>query len=148
MNSTLTTSDTPRVNIGLAVLRVIIGIIFLAHGAQKLFVFGMGGVTGAFTQMGVPFPAVTGPLVAALEVLGGIALITGLFTRLAALGLAIDMLGAILLVRMKGGFFNPNGAEFELSLFAASLALALAGPGAFALGTIIANRRATGSQAT
>ncbi len=142
MNSTLSTLSARRPDIGLAVLRVIVGVVFLAHGAQKLFEYGLGGVTGAFTQMGVPLPAVTGPLVAGLEFLGGIALIAGLLTRLSAVGLAIDMLGAIFLVHLASGFFNPEGIEFPLTLFAALTALALAGPGAFALDNVLASRHA------
>ena len=145
MNATYSTFSTPvarRVDLGLTVLRIVLGIIFLAHGSQKLFVFGLGGVTGAFTRMGVPLATVTAPLVAAVEFLGGLVLIVGLFTRVAALLLAIDMLGAILLVKLKGGFFGGNGFEYELSLLAASAALTFAGPGAFALDNVFMGRRA------
>lgn len=126
--------------IGIAILRVITGIVFAAHGYQKLFIYGMAGVQGAFTRMGAPMPMVTGPLVALLEFFGGIALIIGLLTRLAALGLAIDMLGAILLVHLAAGFFLPGGYEFVLLLFAAALAVATAGPGSFSVDAMLAGR--------
>lgn len=132
---------TPRSQqLGIAILRIATGIVFAAHGAQKLFVYGIAGTTGAFTKMGVFMPALTAPLVACLEFAGGIALVVGLLTRLAALGLAADMLGAILLVHLAGGFFLPAGYEYALTLMSASAALALAGPGAFSVDEAIARR--------
>ena len=138
---TLSAAALRRVTLGLAVLRVVAGIVFLAHGAQKFFVYGLAGTTGAFTQMGIPLPEISALLVASVELLGGLALIVGLLTRVAALGLAVVMLGAILIVHLSGGFFLPSGIEFALSLLGAAVALALAGPGAFALDTVIASRR-------
>ena len=135
-------APTPRqLTAGLTILRVVIGAIFIAHGAQKLFVYGFAGVTGAFGQMGIPMPALVGPFIALLEFSAGIALIVGLLTRLAALGLAFNMLGAILFVHLKGGLFLPAGSEFALSLLASTAILALTGAGAFSLDALIANRR-------
>jgi len=127
---------------GIAILRILAGIVFVAHGAQKIFVFGLGGVGGAFAQMGVPMPTVTGPLIGLVELLGGVALIVGLFTRIAAILLACDMLGAIVLVHAAGGFFLPSGLEFVLMLFAAAITLLFAGPGALSVDGVLASRRA------
>jgi putative oxidoreductase len=129
-----------QVSVALAVLRIVVGATFIAHGAQKVFTFGLGNIGGMFGQMGIPFATVAGPFVALLELFGGIALVLGLLTRLAALGLAFDMLGAINFVHFKGGFFLPNGYEFPLLLLASNIALVIAGAGRFSIDNIFASR--------
>ena len=131
-------SSPRQLNLGLAVLRVAVATIFIRHGAQKLFVFGFAGVSGAFGHMGVPFPGLMGPRIGQLEFFGGLALVIGLLTRLVALCLVFDMLGAILLVQLKRGF---SGYELEFLLLGSSLALVLTGAGRFSVDSLIAARR-------
>lgn len=138
--ATTTAPASTRIDIGLAILRVTTGVIFLAHGAQKLFTYGFAGVTGAFTKMGVPFPAFTGPATGLVEFFAGAALIVGLLTRLAGFGLAITMLGAISMVHLAAGFFAPAGFEFPLALLGATVALAFTGAGRYSLDALIAGR--------
>ena len=134
-------SPTQRhLDTALTVLRVVLGLVFIMHGGQKLFVYGFAGVSGSFAQMGIPAAGFFGPFVSLVEFFGGIALVLGLLTRLAALGLAATMVVAILTVHLKAGFFNPNGVEFPLSLLASAITLAITGAGAFSLDALIGKR--------
>ena len=127
---------------GTALLRIMVGVVFLMHGRQKLFVFGFHGVAGMFGHIGIPFPAFFAVVVTLLEFVGGAALVVGLFTRWIALLLACDMLVAVLAVKLKGGFMGAGGFEFELLLLVASLSLALTGAGAASLDAKL-NRNST-----
>jgi putative oxidoreductase len=118
---------------GLTILRVTVGILFLVHGYQKLFHMGFHGVAGFFGHAGIPLPLVSAVVVTLVEFVGGIFLIAGIWTRIAAALLAVDMAVAILVVHLKHGFFNPMGFEFPLTLLAATLCLALSGGGMFSL---------------
>lgn len=140
MNRLLTPTPA-RLATALLILRVVTGIIFFMHGYQKVFQYGFAGVSQGFAGMGVPLPSLVGPGIALLELIGGIALIIGALTPVFAALLAADMVGAILLVHFKSGFFLPQGYEFALALLGASLALALAGAGSYSVDDSLARRR-------
>lgn len=129
-----------RLDTALLILRLAIGAIFIAHGWQKVFGFGIAGITKGFAQMGVPLAGLVAPLVSVLELVGGFALVLGLATRIAGLLLAIDMFCAILIVHGKNGFFLPKGIEFVMGNMAMALALAIIGAGAYSLDAKLSRR--------
>jgi len=138
-------AESSRLQLALLILRVVVGIIFAIHGGQKLFVFGFGGVIGFFTKVGIPLPVIAGPVVTLVEFLGGLALVAGVVTRVAAVLIALDMVGAILLVHLKNGFFLPTGFEYALTMLTVAVFLALAGAGAYSVdGAMVGRRRAAG----
>lgn len=118
---------------GITILRIAVGIVFLKHGAQKLFDYHFSGVAGLFASIHIPLPAVAAVVVTLVEFVGGIALVLGIGTRVAAALIAIDMAVAILAVHLKNGFFMPSGYEFAFTLLAANICLLLAGGGAASL---------------
>ena len=134
------TPTRPQIDTALTVLRLVLGVTFILHGGQKLFVYGLDGVAASFGQMGIPAAGFFGPLVAFVEFFGGIAIVLGLLTRLAALGIGATMVVAILTVHLKQGFFNPGGVEFPLALLASAAALVLTGAGAYSVDAAIAKR--------
>jgi putative oxidoreductase len=133
-------SNVPNQSWAFTIFRAVVGSVFLAHGIQKFFTFGLHGVAGAFASMGVPVPGVTSVLVSVVELLGGAALILGFMTRWAAALNGFDMIVAILLVHLKNGFFNPMGIEFPLTLLAACIVLVIHGPGATSVDGALAKR--------
>lgn len=137
----LLTPTPARVDLALLILRVVAGLVMLMHGWQKVFQFGFAGVSQGFAGMGIPMPGIMGPFIALLELIGGIALIIGLLTPVFAALLAADMVGAILFVHLKNGFFLPQGYEFALILLGACAALALAGAGRYSVDGSLAGRR-------
>ena len=135
------TTTSRQTSSALLVLRLALGSIFIAHGGQKLFVYGFEGIAGGFAQMGIPAANVMGPFVGFVEFLGGVAIVLGLLTRLASLGLAITMLVAIFAVHLSAGFFAPDGFEFPLSLLAIALSLLITGAGAFSIDALLTRRK-------
>lgn len=118
-------------------LRLVVGTIFLAHGSQKLFVYGLAGTAGAFDQIELYPGILWGTLAALTEFLGGLTVLLGLGTRLAALGLAVVMAVAIIKVHLTGGFFAPKGFEYPLALLGASLSLVFSGSKVLALDPLL-----------
>jgi putative oxidoreductase len=120
---------------GLLLLRLVVGLLFAAHGAQKLCGwFGGGGPQGTaafFGSVGYRIPAVMAMVVGASEVGAGLLLATGLFTPLASFLLATVMLNAIATVVFPKGLLG--GWEFELTLLTVVIALAATGPGELSL---------------
>jgi putative oxidoreductase len=114
---------------GMLPLRIVVGLVFLMHGGQKLFVFGFGGTADIMDKLGLPLPFVCAVIVITVELLGGLAILLGVFARLAGALLAFEMVVAIIVARWHGGFFAPYGYEFEFTLLGACLTFALNGPG-------------------
>ena len=121
---------------GITVLRIVIGFVFLMHGWQKFFQYGLDGVAGVFAQLGIPFPYFSAILAATAEGVGGLLLLLGLGTRFAAVPLAFTMLVAWLTAH-RGGFFLPAGGEYAITLLGATVALLLTGPGKLALDNLV-----------
>lgn len=121
----------PYRDYSLLVLRLFVGAVFIAHGALKLF-GGLRGFTLFLVQAGIPSAEIMAPSVAAVEFLGGVALILGLGTRTAAILLTIIMIVAMATVTLKAGF--AGGYDLNLALLGGLLALVLAGPGKIAHG--------------
>jgi putative oxidoreductase len=144
----------------LTVLRLVLGVVFLAHGAQKMLGwfggYGFSATMGFFTQqMGIP--AALAFLAIAAEFFGGLGLVVGFLGRVAAFGILSNMVVAVLMVHLPYGFFmnwagNQKGEGFEYHLLAIALGLAILvkGSGAFSVDRLLTGPRsseaATGQQ--
>ena len=129
-------------DVALTILRLVLGVVFFAHGAQKLLGwfggYGLTATVGAFTHMGMPAPIVY--LIIATEFFGGLGLILGFLTRIPALGIGCLMVGAIFLVHLPNGFFmnwannqKGEGIEYHLMAIAMAAVLLLRGAGSFSV---------------
>lgn len=127
---------------GLVPIRLVVGIVFIAHSWLKLSSFGIAGTSKFMGGLGIPASGVVAVWVIALEGIGGLALIFGGATRIVAALLAIDMLAAIYFAKRNAGFFGPEGWEFELTLCAACLTLAIVGAGGASIDAALRGRRA------
>ncbi len=123
-------------DLGLAILRVVLGVIYIAHGAPKLL-GGVGGLAGQLGELGFPVPFAWAWFVTALEFFGGLALVVGLLVTPIALLLCIEMAVGIVLVHAPEGWYvigpGTGGVEFNVLLIASLLVLVFAGPGLAAI---------------
>ena len=116
------------------ILRTALGMMYLAHGLTKLFIFTPAGTAGFFSSLGLP--GFLGPMTMGLEIIGGVALITGLYARWVAVALIPVLLGAILFVHGSNGwsFSNEGGGwEFPAFLIVASISQFFLGDGVFSI---------------
>src|SRR5256885_15505332 len=93
-------------NWGLVPLRLVVGLVFIVHGGQKLFVFGLGGAAGFMAKVGIPWPFLAAVVVIAVEILGGVGVIPGVGTRLGGGPLGIGIVWGILAPPPPGGVFG------------------------------------------
>jgi putative oxidoreductase len=125
-------------NVGLLLVRIVVGALFIGHGTQKLFRWfgghGLEGTGGFLAQLGYPRPKESAVLAGLAEAGGGALLLLGLLTPLGAAGILGVMVNAAGSVHAKNGLWNTNGGyELPLVFATAAVALAFAGPGAWSL---------------
>jgi putative oxidoreductase len=141
MTSETTIRDRAAVDWSLLILRVVVGVVFMAHGAQKLFgAFGGPGLAGVVQMLGP-----IGYLVTIGEFFGGLGLVAGILPRFSAASIIVIMLGAIGMVHGKVGFFMNwggqqagEGYEYHLLAISALLPIVIAGSGRYALARVLA----------
>ena len=128
---------------GLLGLRIVTGVIFIAHGLPKFGIGGGGGLEGTagwLGGMGVPLPMLNAVLVASSETIGGAMLIVGFMTRFAAATQVIAMLVAIFMVHWSNGFTANGGYQWALLMAAAAFALMMDGAGRFSVDRMMSRK--------
>lgn len=126
----------------LLVGRVVLGLVFVAHGLQK-FDMGLGNVGGYFGSLGVPLPEAAAWVQALIEIVGGGALVLGALVPVVGAVLALSMLGALWFAHRAAGLYvTEGGYEFVLVLAAAAAVLAAVGGGRFAVDRFVFKQRA------
>lgn len=125
-------------DIVLLLARIALGVILIAHGWQKFNEWTLAGTAAAFGDMGIPAPSVTSVFAASAELFGGILILIGLVTPLAAILNILVQLGAFVLVHVQAGVFVDNGGyELVLGLAAGLLLIAARGAGKFSIDALL-----------
>ncbi|ANY05258.1 DoxX family protein [Pseudonocardia sp. HH130630-07] len=137
----------PYSDVALLLARLVVGVVLIAHGLQKLG-SGVGGVSGGFAAMGIPLPTVSALFVMTVELAGGLLLIAGAATAVAGLAVVVAMAGAFLFVHFGVTVFvDAGGWELVGVIAAGALALAAVGPGRFSVDHLLAARRSAPAHA-
>lgn len=137
----LSASAPLAADVSLLALRLVVGGVMVAHGAQKLLTQGLDATIGGFAGMGVPLPEVAAPFVIGIELIGGALLVLGAALPIVGLLVAIDMLVAAVLVHAPFGVFVGDGGwELVAALGAGALVLAVVGGGRFGVDGALAGR--------
>jgi len=129
-------------SIGLLAIRLVFGLTFAAHGAQKLFGwfggYGIEGTGGFFASVGIKPGKQMAALAGVSEVAGGLLFALGLFIPVATVLIVSAMIVAIVKVTGKNGYWiTAEGYEYSVAIIAVAVGVALIGPGAYALGRFI-----------
>lgn len=134
--------------IALLLSRVLFGVILIAHGWDKFQITGLDGITGYFDSIGVPAASLAAPVVGGIELIGGIMIILGAFTRIVSVIIALVMLGAAVFAHASFGIYAANGGwELVGAIGAGMLALFAIGAGAWSVDALIARNRSTQTSA-
>jgi putative oxidoreductase len=138
-------NQATRSDLGILILRLMIGVVFVFHGSGKLFGwfggYGIEGTAGFFESLGIPFPMLSVVLAGGAEFFGGLLLISGTAVRLVAAPLAFTMLVGAITAHGDAFSAQAGGMEYPLTLAVAAGALGLLGPGRFAFTPRFASKR-------
>lgn len=132
-------------DVALLLARILLGVVLIAHGWQKLVTNGIGATSQSFTEMGVPLPPVSATFAAVVELVGGALILAGAATAIVGLLVVLDMIGAAVLVHLsKGVFASDGGWELVGMIAAAALLVAATGAGRYSVDhAMTARQRAT-----
>ncbi|MEL4163609.1 DoxX family protein, partial [Corynebacterium bovis] len=129
-------------DIVLLISRILLGVILAAHGIQKWTDIGVGAVADQFATLGVPAPDISAPVVATAEILGGVAVILGVLTRLAGVLVVVLLAGAVWFAHRHAGIFVTDGGwELPVAIAAGFLLLAATGAGRVSVDALVTRRR-------
>jgi putative oxidoreductase len=136
------TLPKPTDDIAVLIARILLGGVLTAHGLQKLVTNGIGGTTASFQAMGIPLPTLSALYATVAEIGGGLLLLVGVATAVAAILVALDMVGALLFVHISNGVFVRSGGWELVGLIAVvALLIAAVGAGRFSIDGVLAARK-------